>query len=178
VRLNDADPKGIDHGPPIARMLERIVMNAKFLFATTVGLALASSWALADDAATTRAAVIAETQQAARAGKLHRTDYDDELASRPAPGSNASREEVVATLKARADARLVGPLRSRNYNPYGTETMRAPIYNRADVKADVLEARAAHTLRPAGEAGDLAVGPAPRRELPAFLATRRQSSGG
>ena len=150
-------------------------MNSKFLFATTLGLALASSWALADEG-TTRAAVKADTQQAARAGKLHRTDYDDDLASRPAPGSSVSREQVVAALKTPTDARLVGPLRSRNYNPYGTETMRQPIYNRADVKADVLEARAAHTLRPAGEAGDLDVAAAPRRELPAFLAARRHGS--
>ena len=48
-------------------MLERTVMNSKFLFATTLGLALASSWALADEG-TTRAAVVADTQQAARAG--------------------------------------------------------------------------------------------------------------
>jgi hypothetical protein len=158
-------------------MLERTVMNSKFLFATTLGLALASSWALADEGSPTRAAVVADTQQAARAGKLHRTDYDDELASRPAAGSTVSREQVVAALKAPADPRIVGPLRSRNYNPYGTETMREPIYNRADVKADVLEARAAHTLRPAGEAGDMDVAAAPRRELPAFLAARRQRSG-
>jgi len=157
-------------------MLERTVMNSKFLFATTLGLALASSWALADEG-TTRAAVVADTQQAARAGKLHRTDYDDELAARPAAGSTVSRQQVVAALKAPADPRIVGPLRNRTYNPYGTETMREPIYDRADVKADVLEARAAHTLRPAGEAGDMDVAAAPRRELPAFLAARRQRSG-
>ena len=149
-------------------------MNAKLLFATTMGLALASSLALAEEAPVTRAAVIADYQQAARAGQLHRNDYFDELASRPAPESQVPRAQVLAELKAPRDPRLIGPLLSRNYNQFGTELMREPIYSRADVKADVLQARAEHTLRPAGEAGDLYVAAAPRRELPAFLARRTQ----
>jgi hypothetical protein len=81
-------------------------------------------------------------------------------------------------LKAPANPRLVGPLRNRTYNPSGTETMREPIYARSDVKAEVLEARTEHTLRPAGEAGDLYIAATPRREAPAFLAARSKRSGG
>jgi len=154
-------------------------MNANLLFAATMGLALTSSLALADEPpSNTRAAVIAEYQQAARAGTLHRTDYDDELASRPAAASQVTREQVVAALKAPADPRLVGPLRSRSYNQFGTELMRAPIYSRTDVKSDVLEARADHALRPAGEAGDQLVATAPRREAPRVLAGWLRRNGG
>jgi hypothetical protein len=46
---------------------------------------------------------------------------------------------VNAKLKAASDQRLVGPLRSRTYNQFGTEPMRAPIHTRAEVKAEVLE---------------------------------------
>jgi hypothetical protein len=152
-------------------------MNTKLLFSATMALAVASTCALAQEASVSRAAVIADYQQAARAGKLHRTDYDDELAARPAPGSQATREAVIAKLKAPRDARIVGPLRSGTYNPFGTETMRAPIYARTEVKAEVLEARAEHTLRPAGAAGDLDVQSTPRRPAPAFLASRVKRSG-
>lgn len=145
-------------------------MNAKLLFATTMVLALASALALADEAPITRAAVIADYQQAARAGQLHRNDYADELASRPAPESQVARAEVLAKLTAPTDPRLVGPLRSRSYNQFGTDLMREPIYSRADIKADVLQARTEHTLRPAGEAGDSYVEATPRRRVPAFLA--------
>ena len=145
-------------------------MNAKLLFATTMGLALASTLALADDAPVTRAAVIADYQQAAGAGQLHRNDYADELASRPAPESEAARAQVLAALKAPRDPRLVGPLRNRSYNQFGTDLMREPIYSRADVKVDVLQARTEHTLRPAGEAGDQYAEATPRREAPALLA--------
>lgn len=145
-------------------------MNAKLLFVTTIGLAIASPWALADETPLTRAAVIADYQQAARAGKLHRTDWDDELAARPAATSQVTREQVVAGLKAPTDPRLVGPLRSRTYNPFGTELMGDPVYTRDEVKAAVLQARAENTLRPAGEAGDVYVATTPRRDLPGFLA--------
>ena len=79
---------------------------------------------------------------------------------------------MFAELKAPLDPRLVG-----SYNQFGTELMRDPIYTRAEVKADVLEARTKHTLRPAGEAGYTYVAATPRREVPAFLArlTRRGS---
>jgi len=77
-------------------------------------------------------------------------------------------------LQTPRDARLVGPLRSRTYNPYGVETMRDPIVSRADVKADVLAARAEHSLRPAGEAGDLWVAATTtRREAPHQVALQR-----
>ena len=152
-------------------------MNAKLLFATTMGLALACSFSLAEESTITRAAVIADYQQAARAGQLHRNDYADELASRPPQGSQVAREEVVAKLKSPTDPRLVGPLRNRTYNPFGTELMQDPIYSRAEVKADVLQARSEHALRPAGEAGDLPIAAAPRRAVPAFLAGRLTRHG-
>ncbi len=155
---------GTHHRP----MLERIVMNAKLLFAATLGLALVSPWVLAGETSATGTAATAD----AGAARFHHTDYDDELASRPAPGSLMRRQDVLQTLNAPADRRLVGPLRSRTYNPYGTETMRDPVYSRADVKSEVLEARAEHTLRPAGEAGDPYVVGAPRREAPRLLARR------
>ena len=152
-------------------------MNAKLLISTMMGVALAGSLARADEAPITRAAVIADYQQAARAGQLHRNDYADELASRPPQGSQVARDQVVAELKSPTDPRLVGPLRNRTYNQFGTELMRAPIYSRAEVKADVLEARSEHALRPAGESGDLPVAAAPRREVPAFLAGRLTRGG-
>ena len=152
-------------------------MHAKLLFLSTIGLAVASPWALADETPVTRSAVIADYQQAARAGKLHRTDWDDELAARPASGSQITREQVVAGLKSPTDPRLVGPLRSRTYNPFGTELMGDPVYTRDEVKAGVLQARAENTLRPAGEAGDQYVAASPRREAPGFLAGRLRRSG-
>ena len=82
-------------------------MNAKLLFLATIGLAVASPWALADETPVTRSAVIADYQQAARAGKLHRTDWDDELAARPASSSQITREQVVAGFKSPTDPRLV-----------------------------------------------------------------------
>ena len=44
--------------------LGQTVVNPKLLYAITVGLALASSFALADEAPLTRAAVVAETSRA------------------------------------------------------------------------------------------------------------------
>jgi len=84
---------------------------------------------------------------------------------------------VNAKLKAASDQRLVGPLRSRTYNQFGTEPMRAPIHTRAEVKAEVLEARTEHTLRPAGEAVDFSIAATPRRESPAFFAARLSRRG-
>ena len=147
-------------------------MNSKFLYAATVGLALASSYAFADEAPLGRADGIAQAQQAARSGTPHRTDWDDELAARPAAGSSVARDQVLAALKAPADARLVGPLRNKTYNPYGTEAMRAPVVSRAEVKSQVLAARADGTLRPAGEAESpvvVAHAPRPVPSLFAFL---------
>ena len=152
-------------------------MNAKLLISTSMGLALASSLALAEEAPITRAAVITDYQQAARAGQLHRNDYADELASRPPQGSHVMRERVVAELKSPTDPRLVGPLRNRTYNQFGTELMDNPIYTRAEVKADVLQARSEHALRPAGESDDLPVAATRRREVPSFLAGRLTRPG-
>ena len=151
-------------------------MNTKLLYATTVGLALASSCALADEAPLSRAGVIAEYQQAARSGKLHRTDWDDELASRPVAGSSVARDQVVAALKAPADPRLVGPLRNKTYNGYGTEILRAPAVSRAEVKSQVLEARADGTLRPAGEAESPLVTAHAPSKAPSLLAFLRRHS--
>ena len=66
----------------------------------------------------------------------------------PSNAFDARKDTVNAKLKAPSDQRLVGPLRSRTYNQFGTEPMRAPIHTRAEVKAEVLEARTEHTLRP------------------------------
>ena len=75
-------------------------MNAKLLYATTLALALASSLAFAaEPAPLMRAQVVADYQQAAKAGTLHRTDYDDELAARPGPAVTRLRADVIALLK-------------------------------------------------------------------------------
>ena len=151
-------------------------MNTKLLYAATVGLALASSYALADDAAVGRADGIAQPRQAATSATPHRTDWDDELAARPAAGPSIARDKVLAALKAPADPRLVGPLRNRSYNPYGTETMRAPAVSRAEVQTQVLEARADGTLRPAGEAESPVVVAHAARRVPSLLAFLRRHS--
>jgi hypothetical protein len=151
-------------------------MNAKLLFAATLSLTLISPLATAVDTPAVRNAV--QVQQAVGASKLHHTDYDDELASRPASDSQVTRAEVRAALKAPTDPRLVGPLRSRTYNAYGAEILRGPAYRRAEIKSEVIEARAQHSLRPAGEAVEQSMTAAPPREAPRFLARRLHSSGG
>jgi hypothetical protein len=102
----------------------------------------------------TRAAVITDFKAARAAGKLHRTDWDDELAARPTAGSTQTRSGVKAQAQAAAVARaaLPGPLQSRNYNPYGAEILKPDVATRAEVRSEVLTARAEHTLTPAGEA--------------------------
>jgi hypothetical protein len=149
-------------------------MNTKLLCTAAVGLALASSYALADEAPLGRADASAETQQATRIGLLRRTDWDDELAARPVARSSVARSQVVATLHAPADPRLVGPLRNRTYNPYGTEAMRAPVASRAEVRSQVLEARADGTLRPAGEAESPFVVAHSPRQVPSLFAFMRR----
>ena len=151
-------------------------MNTKFLYATTLGLALASPWAAADGASPSRAAVIAEYQQAVHHGTLHRSDWDDELASRPVAGSSVARDQVIAALKAPRDPRVLGPLSSKTYNPYGAEILRTPSVSRAEVKSEVLEARADGTLRPAGEAESPFVTAHAPRKAPSLLAILRQHS--
>jgi hypothetical protein len=159
-------------------MLERIVMNAKLLYAATVGLALISPLAVADDTAAAANPVSIDSQKAVGAATLHHSDYDDELAARPTPGSQMKRDAVVAALKTPADRRLVGPLRSKTYNAYGTEIMRGPAYSRAEIKSEVLEARAQHALRPAGEAVDQPDAAAPGRDASSFAMRRVRRSGG
>jgi hypothetical protein len=109
---------------------------------------------VAQDAPATRAAVIADFQKARASGQLHRTDLYDELASRAPAGSTQIRTDVKAQYRTAVVARqaLPGPLRSRNYNPYGAEILKPTVAMRADVKNEVLAARADHTLQPAGEA--------------------------
>lgn len=122
-------------------------MNAKLLYAATVGLALASSFAWADPARSlSRDEVVAQYNQALASHTLRKTDYDYDLADRAVTPS-LSRAEVVAELaRARTATPLQGPLRSRSYNPYGRELLQASDVTRAEVKADVLLARQDGTL--------------------------------
>ena len=152
-------------------------MNTKLLFAAMMGLALVGPVARADEAPVASAAVTADVRNAPGAARLHHTDYDDELAARPAPGPQALRDDVRAALKVPADRRLVGPLRSKTYNPYGTELMRESSSSRAEVRSQVLEARAEHALRPAGEAAEQAATAVSTRQAPTFLARLRSHGG-
>src|ERR1700712_1333256 len=97
-------------------------MNPKILFAGTLALALVSSLAFAQEAKpVSRADVIAEYSRAAAEGSLHRTDYDD-VARASAAASTRSRADVVAQIAAARGANtLVGPMRNRSYNAYGSE---------------------------------------------------------
>jgi hypothetical protein len=123
-------------------------MNAKLLFAATLAVALASSYAVAGEAKPlTRADVIADYQQAAASGTLRKNDYDFDKYDFSAP-STRTRAEVVAEYDAaRADHRLIGPLRNRTYNPFGLEALRPSTLARAQVKADVIAARQDGSLR-------------------------------
>jgi len=107
-------------------------------------------------AATTRAAVIADFQQARAAGQLHRSDWYDEVAARPTPGSDETRKDVTAQARdARAlRAKLPGPLRDRSYNPYQVEILawRSDLHSRAEIRSEERMARAEGLLVPAGEA--------------------------
>jgi hypothetical protein len=158
-------------------------MNARLLYAATIALAVASTAALADETgAPTREQVIADYQQAAQAGTLHRNDYADELASRAAPAVVRPREDVVAELgRAHADrARLKGPLANRTYNPAGTEVLRPLTFARADVKAEVLAARADGTLRRTDYDDDVVhvSKPLPRGTFKRLFAGHTASNGG
>jgi len=133
-------------------------MKANLLVAT-VGLALAASSTLASEAPASRAAVKAEYQQALHAGKLHCNDWYDEMASRPARGTDETRSDVVAQARSYGALRkqLKGPLRDRSYNPYQTEILswRSDVHTRGEMKESVLKARDQHALRPAGEAAEI-----------------------
>jgi hypothetical protein len=159
-------------------------MNARLLYAATIALAFASTAALADETAEapTRAQVIADYQRAAQAGALHRNDYADELASRAAPAVVRPREDVVAEIgRARADrAQLKGPFANRTYNPGGTEVLRPFTFARADVKAEVLAARADGTLRRTDYDDDVVhvSKPLPRGTFGRLFAGRAPGNGG
>jgi len=157
-------------------------MNAKILYAVTVAVAVTgSTCALAgDEAPVTRASVVADYQQAVRAGTVHRTDWDDELAARPNIAEPRSRDAVLADMAAyRADRRrLLGPLRDRSYNSYGTDIFNKSTLARTDVKAEVLEARTEGTLRPAGEQDAVRSVARAHRATPAIFAGRQGARGG
>ena len=123
-------------------------MNAKFLYAATTAIALASSLAFAgeNEQPLTRAEVNKAWSQAAADGTLRKNDYDYDVNDFKG-ASTKTRAEVVAELRAPRDPLLVGPLRNRTYNPGGTETLRVSTLPRADVKAEVLAAIREGTLR-------------------------------
>ncbi len=123
-------------------------MNAKVLYAATVALALASGMAMADETQPlTRAEVTKALSQAVADGTVRQNDYDYDKYDGRAPSSR-TRDEVVADLKAsRPDKALVGPLRNRTFNPAGMETLRVSTLPRAEVKAEVVAAVRAGTLR-------------------------------
>lgn len=124
-------------------------MNAKLLFAATVAVSLASTLAMAaDQAPLTREQVVGELNQAAANGTLQKTDYDYARAD-AATVSTKSREQVAREL---ATAKQPNPLlvslsdKSRNYNQFGTELLRPSVVERAQVKADVVQAMRDGTL--------------------------------
>src|SRR4051812_47814961 len=122
-------------------------MNAKILYAATIALAVASSFAVAaDDQPLTRAEVNKAWSQAAADGTLRKNDYDYDASDFKA-GSARSRDEVIAELRVPRDPALIGPLRNRTYNPAGMETLRVSTLPRAQVKADVITAIREGTLR-------------------------------
>ena len=123
-------------------------MNSKLLYTATVALSLLSTLALADEAPLTRTEINAEVRQAMANGTLRRTDYDD-VARRPVAVSTQTRAEVgieMAEAKAARKA-LIGPLKDRSYNPFGTEVLKTSTLARAQVKAEVVQAAAEGTLQ-------------------------------
>ena len=118
-------------------------MNAKLLFAATVAVSLASTLAMAaDQTPLTREQVISELNQAAANGTLQKTDYDYARADGAAVSSK-TREQVASELAA---SKQPNPLivsqsdKSRNYNQFGTELLRPSVVDRAQVKAEVVQA--------------------------------------
>ena len=122
-------------------------MNAKILYTATVALALASSLAFAQESQPlTRAEVNKAWAQAAVDGTLRKNDYDYDAQDFKAT-STLSRAQVIAEMQQPRDPALIGPLRSRSYNPGGMETLRASSLPREQVKAEVLAAVRNGTLR-------------------------------
>ena len=123
-------------------------MNARLLFAATVALSIASSYAIAADTnpALTRSQVVSELQQAAADGTLRKTDYADGITP-TSTGSGLSRSTVVAELAtALATPKLPGPLGNRTYNQNSSELLKPSVVSRAQVTYDLREAIAAGTL--------------------------------
>ena len=126
-------------------------MNAKLLFAATLALAVASSFAQAADntAPLTRAQVKAEVQRAIADGTLPRTEYGLTYGVRDgfAP-STATRAQVVADLQAAQRTDGYRTVRASDYNIYPADlnASRASTLTRAEVKAEVAQAIADGTL--------------------------------
>ena len=125
-------------------------MNAKLLFAATVAVSALASFAsttvLADEvnAPLSRAQVVAQLDQARADGTLQKTDYD--VAGR-VPGTPLTRADVLAALAVKPSPLLANSSdRSRSYNPFGIEMIRASTMTRAQVKAETREAIATGTL--------------------------------
>ena len=123
-------------------------MNAKFLYAATTLLALASSLAFAGEAyrPLTRAEVNKAWSEAAADGTLRKNDYDYDAHDFKGR-STKTRADVIADMRVPRDPALVGPLRNRTYNPGGMETLRVSTLPRAEVKAEVIAAIREGTLR-------------------------------
>lgn len=123
-------------------------MTPKVLFTTTLALALLSSVAMAEDSKPlTRAAVVADYQRAAADGTLRKTDYDDDTHEQVRADA-ATRAQVVADMTvSRTGNKLVGPMRSRTYNPYGSEMLRPSVVTRHEVKTQVVGAMRDGSLR-------------------------------
>ena len=108
-----------------------------------------------------------------------KNDYDYDTNDFKAPSSR-SRAEVIAELKVPRDPALIGPLRSRNYNPGGMETLRVSTLPRAQVKAEVVAAVRDGTLRRTDydDEGVRVARRAPARTpAPVLAGTARNASG-
>jgi hypothetical protein len=123
-------------------------MNARLLFASTLAIALFSSVAFAEESRPlTRAEVLADYQHAAANGGLRKNDHDYD-AHDVGTASPVKRDGVVADIAASRRANtLVGPLRNRTYNPYGSELSRPSTMTRNEVKTQVAGASRDGTLR-------------------------------
>ena len=140
-------------------------MNAKLLYVATTVLALASSLAFAgenDVQPLTRAEVKKAWSQAAVDGTLRKNDYDYDALDFKGT-STKTRAEVLAEMRAPRDPALIGPLRSRSYNPGGMETLRVSTLPRAEVKAGVIAAIREGTLRHTDYDDEIVVARAARR---------------
>ena len=146
-------------------------MNAKILYAATIALAVVSTLASAQETQPlSRAEVNKAWAQAAADGTLRKNDYDFDVNDFKGPSAK-TRAEVIAELKTPRNPALVGPLANRTYNPAGIETLQVSTLPRAEVKAEVLAAVRAGTLRRTDYDDEVqhAVRRTPLR-LPSFLA--------